>query len=80
MGKNKQVYCKVCLRAMRSDKLKRHNKVHEKYEKNEYSSIHRSQESIQTTSTYCSEESEESSTLPRIDGEGLNFKNEKSRI
>ena len=71
MGKNKQVYCKVCLRAMRSDKLKRHNKVHEKYEKNEYSSIHRSQESIQTTSTYCSEESEESSTLPRIDGEGL---------
>ena len=71
MGRNKQVYCKVCLRTMRNDNLKEHMKVHEKYEKNEHSSVHRSQESIQTTSTYCSEESVESSTLSKIDEEGL---------
>ena len=57
------------MRTMRNDTLKGHMKVHEKYEKNEHS--HRSQESIQTTSTYCSEESVESSTLSKTDEEGL---------
>ena len=60
---------------MRGDVLKRHQKVHDNLQENEHSStsysVHRSQESIQTTSTFCSEESEESSTLSRIDGEGL---------
>ena len=29
MGKNKQVLCKVCYKAMRSNNLTRHMKVHE---------------------------------------------------
>ena len=50
---------------MRNDVLKCHQKVHDNLQENEHSStsysVHRSQESIQTTSTFCSEESEESS-------------------
>ena len=30
MGKNKQVLCKICLKTMRSDVVKRHMKVHVK--------------------------------------------------
>ena len=30
MGRNKQVSCRICLRLMRSDNLKRHMKVHVK--------------------------------------------------
>ena len=31
MGKNKQVTCEICFKLMRSDKLKDHMKVHQKY-------------------------------------------------
>jgi predicted RNase H-like nuclease len=31
MGKNKQVECRICFKTMRSDTLKGHSKVHEKY-------------------------------------------------
>ena len=34
MGKNKQVACQICFKPIRSDTLKRHMKVHEKYEFN----------------------------------------------
>ena len=27
MGKHRQVHCKICMRSMRSDNLKRHNKL-----------------------------------------------------
>ena len=32
MGKHKQVECKICVKTMRSDTIKGHMKVHEKYE------------------------------------------------
>ena len=31
MGKHKQVTCQICFKFMRSDNLKRHRKVHQKY-------------------------------------------------
>ena len=75
MGKNKQVYCKFCLRTMRSDKLKRHKKVHEKIKEDENSStrsyMHRAQESIESSTTFYSGETVESSTLSKIEEEGL---------
>ena len=71
MGKNKQVYCKVCLRTMRSDTLKRHKKVHEKCKEDPNSStrpyVHRSQESIESATAFYSGES----TLSKIEEEGL---------
>ena len=74
-SKHKQVYCKVCLRTMRKDVLKRHQKVHDNLQENEHSStrsnVHRSQESIESASTFCSGERVESSTLSKIDEEGL---------
>ena len=37
MGKHREVYCKICLKTMRSDNLKGHMKVHEnKSKKEEY--------------------------------------------
>ena len=75
MGKHKQVYCKVCLRTMRSDNWDRHKKVHEKFKEDENSStrsnVHRSQESIESATTFYSGESVESSTLSKIEEEGL---------
>ena len=35
MGRNCQVYCKICLKTMRSDHLKRHMNIHEKNFKKE---------------------------------------------
>ena len=74
-SKHKQVYCKVCLRTLRSDNLQRHKKVHEKFEEDENSStrssVHRSQESIVSATTFSSEESVESNTLSKVDEEGL---------
>ena len=34
MGKHKQVACQICFKPIRSDTLKRHMRVHEKYEFN----------------------------------------------
>ena len=34
MGKNKQVSCQICFKFMRSNNLKGHMKVHEKYKSN----------------------------------------------
>ena len=72
MGRNKQVYCKVCLRTMRNDNLKEHMKVHEKYNGNrDEICSSRSRESTESTSTFSSEESVESNTLSKVDEEGL---------
>ena len=38
MGKHKQSHCKICMRTMRSDKLKRHLRVHEKQKEDRYKS------------------------------------------
>ena len=75
MGRNKQVYCKVCLRTMRNDNLTEHMKVHEKHKENEKpstrSSVYSSQESLHSASLFTREESGESRTLSKIDVEGL---------
>ena len=38
MGKHKQTHCKICMRTMRSDKLNRHLRVHEKQKEDRYKS------------------------------------------
>ena len=35
MGKNKQIYCKICMKTMRSDKIKGHMKIHVNHKEDE---------------------------------------------
>ena len=65
MGRNKQVYCKVCLRTMRNDTLKGHMKVHEKYDEN------RDEICSSRSTVYSSQESLQSTNSSNIDEEGL---------
>ena len=46
MGRHKQIVCKKCCRVMRSDNLKKHMKVHEKYNENSLNSIYSSRTSL----------------------------------
>jgi hypothetical protein len=67
MGRNKQVACKKWYRVMRSDNLKTHINMHEKYETiiKKDGSLHTSASSIGSSRTSLSEtESEFSSSTP----------------
>ena len=38
MGRHKKIHCKICMRTMRGDKLKRHLQVHKKHKEDKYKS------------------------------------------